>query len=248
MNSSSEEDEPKPAPVAVKKSEFRKRNMTNEVAPPLDFSFKEVKTLAGLIDESPRGGYRKPKPPPKEEPNDEEKSAAAELRALAAAATATGNRKEDAERKPTQQPEKKVIKKPRGVTTALKLCNNQIPNLEGWHTVTEALLEDPSRLTWLDLSFNQLETIDPVLLEHKLTALYLHANNITSIKEVDKLSKLPLRTLTLHGNPIENVKEYRSYVIARIPTLRTLDFTAITNRDRQKAETIKGWFKKQQRR
>ena len=37
--------------------------------------------------------------------------------------------------------------------------------------------------------------------------LYLHANKIASIKEVDKLTQLTgLRKLTLHGNPIETEK------------------------------------------
>jgi Leucine-rich repeat (LRR) protein len=66
-----------------------------------------------------------------------------------------------------------------------------------------------------------------------MKVLYLHANAIASITEVDKLSKLKyLRNLTLHGNPMESQKNYKLEVVTRIPNLRHLDFSGITNEDR----------------
>lgn len=43
-----------------------------------------------------------------------------------------------------------------------------------------------------------------------LSVLYLHGNSIHRLGEVNKLAVLPrLRSLTLHGNPIEEEKGYR---------------------------------------
>jgi Leucine-rich repeat (LRR) protein len=51
----------------------------------------------------------------------------------------------------------------------------------------------------------------------EVNALYLHSNNISNIQEVDKLASLKhLTKLTLHGNPIENIKVLYIYV----PSLR----------------------------
>lgn len=43
-----------------------------------------------------------------------------------------------------------------------------------------------------------------------LSVLYLHGNSIQRLGEVNKLAILPrLRSLTLHGNPVEEEKGYR---------------------------------------
>lgn len=66
----------------------------------------------------------------------------------------------------------------------------------------------------------------------------MHANQIHNINEVEKLGKLSqLRNLTLHGNPVENTKGYRSLVLRHVPQLRHLDFCAITKQDRTVAKT-----------
>lgn len=71
-----------------------------------------------------------------------------------------------------------------------------------------------------------------------LTMLYLHGNNIGRIAEVDKLSSLSrLKSLALHGNPIEVTPGYRHYVLSRLPQLQTFDFGGITKADRATAET-----------
>ncbi len=70
--------------------------------------------------------------------------------------------------------------------------------------------------------------------------LYLHANNIEKISEVDKLSGLPnLKCLSLHGNPIEVTPGYRHYVLSRVPHLQTFDFSGVTKADRVTADTWK---------
>ncbi|KAJ1552342.1 Leucine-rich repeat-containing protein 51, partial [Nowakowskiella sp. JEL0078] len=98
----------------------------------------------------------------------------------------------------------------------------------------------PDEVSWIDLSFNRIVKIDESLLNNKnIHSLYLHANNISSFSDIDKLSKLKsLHSLTLHGNPVENISGYRLYVIAKIPQLRNLDFSLITKRDRESAKCL----------
>ncbi|CAM4337237.1 leucine-rich repeat-containing protein 51 [Lepidochelys kempii] len=134
----------------------------------------------------------------------------------------------------------KVIKRSAGgklLTKAVRLNNNTINELTDFTSTMEQLLEYPDELSWVDLSFNDLPTIDPVLTTYpQLRALNLHGNSIQSLSEVDKLAVLPcLRTLTLHGNPIEEEKGYRSYVLSVLPQLKSFDFSGVTKQDRSTA-------------
>ncbi|XP_037768927.1 leucine-rich repeat-containing protein 51 [Chelonia mydas] len=138
------------------------------------------------------------------------------------------------------RPGLKVIKRSAGgrlLTQAVRLNNNTINELTDFTSTMEQLLEYPDELSWVDLSFNDLPTIDPVLTTYpQLRALNLHGNSIQSLSEVDKLAVLPcLRTLTLHGNPIEEEKGYRSYVLSVLPQLKSFDFSGVTKQDRSTA-------------
>jgi Leucine-rich repeat (LRR) protein len=67
----------------------------------------------------------------------------------------------------------------------------------------------------------------------------LHGNQIKNLKDLRNLRALTdLRKLTLHGNPVENVKNYRMTIIAALPKLKQLDFTPITSNDRDLAEKV----------
>jgi Leucine-rich repeat (LRR) protein len=69
--------------------------------------------------------------------------------------------------------------------------------------------------------------------------LYLHANQIENIQEVQKLGKLTqLKNLTLHGNPLEKTNHYRALVLKYIPYLKHLDFSGITKVDRATAAIL----------
>lgn len=47
---------------------------------------------------------------------------------------------------------------------------------------------EPSKLEWLDLSYNYLENIESEILKFKnLKTLYLHGNYIQNLEEVKKL-------------------------------------------------------------
>lgn len=69
-----------------------------------------------------------------------------------------------------------------------------------------------------------------------LKCLYLHANKISDLKEVDKLKSLKnIDVLTLHGNPIENLPIFKHYILSKLPKLRSLNFTGLSKADRQTA-------------
>ena len=96
---------------------------------------------------------------------------------------------------------------------------------------------EPSRLEWLDLSYNYLVKIEPEILEFpNLKTLYLHGNFISNLDEVKKLQDMAyLQTLTLYGNSIEQIKGYRLYVLgimySKYETLKKLDSVLITRKE-----------------
>ncbi|XP_048215395.1 leucine-rich repeat-containing protein 51 [Perognathus longimembris pacificus] len=135
----------------------------------------------------------------------------------------------------------KYSKSGKSLTQALWLNNNVLNDLKGLNQVVSQLLEQPQNLAWIDLSFNDLTSIDPVLTTFfNLSVLYLHGNGIQRLGEVNKLAVLPrLRSLTLHGNPMEEEKGYRQYVLCTLPRITTLDFSGVTKADRTTAEVWK---------
>ncbi|XP_034556572.1 leucine rich repeat containing 51 isoform X2 [Notolabrus celidotus] len=121
---------------------------------------------------------------------------------------------------------------------SLRFSNNIITDLHGLQMTVSHFLVEPSWLAWLDLSFNKISHIDQVLCElQELRVLYLHGNSILVLSEVDPLGVLPhLHTITLHGNVIETNKRYRNHVIAALPGLKTMDFSAVTRQERELAK------------
>ncbi|CAI5773650.1 leucine-rich repeat-containing protein 51 isoform X3 [Podarcis lilfordi] len=123
------------------------------------------------------------------------------------------------------------------LTQAIWLNNNTLGELTQFTETMGKLLEYPEDIYWIDLSFNDLPIIDPVLTSfYNLRHLNLHGNAIQQLSEVDKLAVLPhLRNLTLHGNPVEEEKGYRSYVLSTLPHLKSFDFSGVTKLDRTTA-------------
>jgi len=140
-----------------------------------------------------------------------------------------------------------LAEKPRGMkgkpqgekysSKSIKLNNNHLQELPDLMDVISEVILKPADITWIDLSFNQLSHIDPVLCEFPcLNILYLHANKIEEISEVDKLHNIrSLRKLAVHGNTIENVPHYRAYVLSKVPQLINLDMSTVTKSDRETA-------------
>lgn len=66
--------------------------------------------------------------------------------------------------------------------------------------------------------------------------MYLHGNYISNLEETKKLERFgDLQSLTLYGNPIETVPNYRLWVLgvlySRTENLRRLDQVLVTNRE-----------------
>merc|ERR1711973_692996 len=138
----------------------------------------------------------------------------------------------------SQPRESKYVKKTKDGkyrTTAIRLSNNIIVDLTGFGASMERLIEGCfEHLQSIDLSFNELNKIDEaILLFPNIRSLYLHGNQISNLNELNKLTKISkLRRLTLHGNPIETMPNYRPRVILLLQNLKSFDFSGITKNDR----------------
>ncbi|RUS75622.1 hypothetical protein EGW08_016615 [Elysia chlorotica] len=132
---------------------------------------------------------------------------------------------------------------PKSQGCSLWLNNNSLKDVNNLMTIAISQFESPSNIGWIDISFNSLVHIDPVLTQFEnLQILYLHGNDIVDLKEIIKLGTLPkLRKLTLHGNPLEEVKGYRLYVLSTLPRLQSLDFSRVTKGDCMSATVYKNF-------
>ncbi|WAQ99405.1 LRC51-like protein [Mya arenaria] len=152
---------------------------------------------------------------------------------------------EDEEPRPSPSPRGKHGKTPRpeeGSKTkskCLKMNNNSITNLESLLEFAKVKFTRWEDIAWIDLSHNELTTIGPEFTEFQgLQILYLHGNQIADPGLIDQLVPIrTLRKLTLHGNPMENVKGYRWLVLSKLPQLQSLDFSCITKADRMTTGT-----------
>ncbi|KAI8798777.1 leucine-rich repeat-containing protein 51 [Biomphalaria glabrata] len=126
----------------------------------------------------------------------------------------------------------------------LKLNNNGLKEISKLMYIASARFKNPLNISWIDLSFNFLPNIDPVLTQFEnLKILYLHGNEISDLKEINKLASCPkLTKLTLHGNAIENIKGYRFFVLAALPNLVNFDFSIVTKGDKVTAKTFKMFY------
>lgn len=236
------------------------REQLTASGPPLDYSFKELRSCAELETEEPRSGARR-LPDAKADGEGADGEAGAEGEAAAtgnAAAGATGRGAAatgggmgaagGAAQTGTLAGTQKKMCVIRKLTTAVKLNNNLLESSHGLPDALSLAMANPLvALQWLDLSFNQLVTVEDSLLRFtNLKALYLHGNCLKSLPACERLRKLKnLLILTLNGNPIESSKVYRPYIIGALPNLRALDHSTVTEDETQAAIS---WFKGHMRR
>lgn len=135
------------------------------------------------------------------------------------------------------------------VTMAIKFNNNTLTDMAGISDVISSMLFNPTVLSSVDLSFNDISKIgQEICMFPSLKFLYLHGNSIFQVQEVDKLATLPnLQDLTVHGNPIEEEKGYRQYVLSKLSGLKNLDFSVVTKADRKDAATWDKMYGKKRR-
>ncbi|XP_067051350.1 leucine-rich repeat-containing protein 23-like [Acropora muricata] len=122
---------------------------------------------------------------------------------------------------------------------------SNLPNLKELYMASNALrtlegLERLQHLTKLHVRDNQIEKLDGFS-ENMANLQYinLRGNNITDIKEVEKLKCLPLiRALLLMECPVSDEDDYRIEVLISLRRLERLDKDEYTDDERQEAEEI----------
>lgn len=136
-----------------------------------------------------------------------------------------GGRKTEEQKAETSK--KMVVNK---VTQSLFLQNNQLRTIDTLYETLKDVMFRPECLVWLDLSYNYLTHIEDELPNNfkMIKTLYLHGNYFENMEEVRKLNDFyDLQTLTLFGNPIEQISNYRLWVLGvmyeRTENLRRLD-------------------------
>jgi len=97
------------------------------------------------------------------------------------------------------------------------------------------------RLRTLLLANNRISTISQSL--HlsvpNLTTLVLTNNNVSELGDLEPLQEVKgLQYLSLLGNPVQEKKWYREWLVWRIPGLRVLDFQRIRDKERQYAKGL----------
>ena len=242
----------------------------NVTGAPLDYGWKEMKSFSEVLEEEP---WTKAK----EAAALEEMRKKMEARHIqkeaengddGEAKEGDDKKSEDAQvskddeksgAKETEQPGRRTSTRPKlylkEQVRSIKFNNNEINTWIGFDEALNNAMEGSNvkstDLQFLDCSFNQLQTIGSCLEKYdKIRVLYLHGNKIANLKDVKRLRNLKeIQKLTLHGNPIEEKKNYRKYVICMLPTLKQLDFTPITLQDRKQAQVwMERRLRNQQRR
>ncbi|KAG2147251.1 hypothetical protein BD769DRAFT_1346477 [Suillus cothurnatus] len=131
------------------------------------------------------------------------------------------------------------------VLNRIEILNFDSNKLEDWRHVSEALKLCPS-LQRLVLSSNGIERIPPreSCPSHLqgLKVLSLSSNKLHNLHDIDQLYEWcpNLETLSLAKNPLSEVNDVsrsaRQKIIAKIPSLRVLDATAISTKERSDSE------------
>ncbi|EDO31646.1 predicted protein, partial [Nematostella vectensis] len=131
-------------------------------------------------------------------------------------------------------------------TNGIKFAYNQLGGYDNFTTTINKLIVEPQALELLDLSFNELSTIDPVLLDFpNLKILCLQGNNISDLHEIDKLAALPnLHTISLQGNPIEDDDHFKCYTTSKLLHLKKFNSAPLTKQDKACSHQHQGKSKK----
>jgi hypothetical protein len=143
--------------------------------------------------------------------------------------------------KQQQQQQQQQQQRRRQHTNELLLSGNLLPSLDRMPFVC-SLVVDPASLLFLDLSSNQLASLDHAFgLLANLKKLYLHRNRLPGplgpgccVRELMCMKKL--QVLQMNENPVEREPDYLHYVRAALPLLAMHDKCAITPVDRRLAD------------
>ena len=95
---------------------------------------------------------------------------------------------------------------------------------------------------YIDFSFPHTNILKELNHFPNLKTLYLHCNYIFDLNEIIKLEKLPLLSMTIHGNPVDTIPNFRLYIISVLPYLKKLDTVLISKKERDNANVWRGMF------
>lgn len=129
---------------------------------------------------------------------------------------------------------------------AIRLSNNLIESLDVFVSTLPKSL-DCSKVLWVDLSFNNVRIITEgfINLFPNITTIYLHANKISKLSELKKMSAFSsLKSLTLYGNPVEEKKHYHNYVLYTSPNVTHFDMSVVTKFEKTQMEVWAQTFRK----
>lgn len=139
----------------------------------------------------------------------------------------------------------KKKKKIQLVTCSLILGYNKISCIEGIHNICDSIfINGFESLQWLDLQHNHLVSISPDIVKlPNLKSLYLHANYINNMRELVKLKPLEsLTSITIHGNPLVRITDFRLHIIFILPHLKKIDTVLISEAERAKIDIWRDKF------
>lgn len=111
----------------------------------------------------------------------------------------------------------------------------QVKSLNCWARKLKdiSILSQLPNLEVLNLSCNDVSTLQSLTNCGKLTELYIRRNQLSDFKELQYLSSLgKLEVLWLYDNPISNDPNYRSKVIRMLPQVKKLDNTVVSDEER----------------
>lgn len=132
------------------------------------------------------------------------------------------------------------------VITAVRLSNNLLTNMDMLCGPMIATL-DTSKVHWMDISFNKINSVSIDFAQKfpHVTTIYCHANQISKLSEIKKFGAFPgLKSLSLYGNPVEEHKHYRNYVLYVCTNLTQFDSSPVTKSERKRMEVWAQTFRR----
>lgn len=126
------------------------------------------------------------------------------------------------------------------------LCYNKIRELKNFEPIISFVMPNHKELQWLDLSHNYLQKLDYDFADFKqLRTLYLHCNFLYDLNDFAQLSKHEnLKTFMIHGNPLTEIPNFRSYLISMLPNLKKIDSVLVSKKEVDNAAFLRTQIKK----
>lgn len=119
----------------------------------------------------------------------------------------------------------------------IDLSDNDLSQLENFPLL--------ARLETLLVNNNRIIRISSKLGQYlpKLTNLILTNNKLTVLSDLDALADIPtLMRVSLIGNAVTKLENYRLYLIHKLPKLKVLDFHKVKPKEREAAKTLYGEY------